>query len=311
MKIIVHSYPSAEENLAYEEWLFHAFDETILRLWINPRSVVVGKHQNAMAEANVPYCIQEGISVVRRISGGGTVYHDPGNINFSFFRPVDAEKMIDYERNLVLIQQALTTLGYPVAMNARHDLFLNAHKVSGNAQHLRRGRALHHGTILYDADRVTLGKAIKRSLGNYQDKSVKSVRSPIANLRSHLDLGTTEEFLTALAGALRFQAMEIFEAPTPSREELEALIDLRYSQEEWNYGYSPTFTMERSTELFSAFVEVERGGELRKFEVQSTSSSVSIVGQPTRFFPTDILGWTQKQAGLSDAQKDMLRSTLL
>lgn len=311
MKIIVHSYPTAEENLAYEEWLFHAFDEAILRLWVNPRAVIVGKHQNAMAEANVPYCLAENIPVVRRISGGGTVYHDPGNINFSFFRPVDAEKMIDYERNLKLIQGALHSIGYPVEMNARHDLFLDGHKVSGNAQHLRRGRALHHGTILYDADRSMLSKSIKRSSGTYIDKSVKSVRSPINNLKHHQSLGDTSAFLDALSQALTEQSITRIEAPLPDEGELEALIDLRYAKETWNYGYSPRYMMERSNDLFKAKVEVERSGEITVFDLVSRELGIQIDGRPSYFFPTNIIDWVHEQQGLSTEQQEMLLKTLL
>lgn len=309
MQIIVHSYPSAQANLAYEEWLFQRFEAPVLRIWTNPQSVVVGKHQNAMAEANVPYCMEEHIPIVRRISGGGTVYHDPGNVNFSFFRPVDADKMIDYERNLKHIQTALHALDYPVEMNARHDLFLNGHKVSGNAQHLRRGRALHHGTILYSAQREALSKSIRRGSGTYIDKSVKSVRSPIANLQEHRSLGKTEAFVEALVNVLKQQGMNTTTALTPETSELEALISTRYSEEAWNFGYSPSFTLYRKTASYTVNASIERGGIISSFEL--TGSGMIPTGQPALFFPSLIVQWIDEQVQLTPSLREDLKETLL
>lgn len=254
--------PTCAENLAYEEWYFAQFERETLRLWVNPRSVVVGKHQNALSECHFHFCRTHHIPIVRRISGGGTVYHDPGNVNFSFFRWVQKEKMIDYDRSLNMIHKALQSLGYPVEMNERHDLFLEGQKISGNAQHLKKGRSLHHGTLLYDADLDLLRSSIKRPSGVFEDKAVRSVRSPINNLRSYKDLGDTPSFLQKLHATLIELNFE--EAALPlEREALNDAIKERYDSDDWNFGYSPHYVFRNAYKAFTVELEVERGNHTK------------------------------------------------
>lgn len=259
MKILALSFATAEENLAFEEWYFEHFEEETLRIWRSPKSIVVGKHQNALAEVELNFCLENKIPVIRRISGGGTVYHDLGNINFSFFRFVEKEKMIDYVRNLDIIKETLVKLSFDVHMSARHDLFLGETKISGNAQHVKRGRALHHGTLLYDADLSALSSGIKRQKGAFVDRSVKSVRSPIANLIQHNNLGNTEEFQTKLISQLSasfgFKILDFEKIPDLDLE--------KYHKNEWNFGYSPNYTFEKKEGDWHAKLEVERGGKIK------------------------------------------------
>lgn len=266
MRLLDLSYPSAEENLAFEEWYFQHFEEETLRIWINPPSVISGKHQNVLAECNLHACRELKIPVLRRISGGGTVYHDPGNINFSFFRFVNRNKMIDYDRSLNLIQNVLIKLGFPVSMSARHDLFLGEHKVSGNAQHLRSGRVLHHGTILYDADLDHLRVAIKRTSGSFIDKGVKSVRSPIANLRAFKDLGSTENFKSKLMDAFHFEGL-LDLSIIPESSKIAELINTKYTQDQWNFGYSPTYDYSNEIGALNCKIKAARGGEILDIEI--------------------------------------------
>lgn len=276
MQIDILSLPKCALNLAYEEWYFARFEHESLRLWVNPKSVVVGKHQNAMAECHFHFCRTENIPVVRRISGGGTVYHDPGNVNFSFFRWVQKDKMIDYDRSLNLIHRALQEMGYPVVMNERHDLFLDGHKISGNAQHLKKGRSLHHGTILYDADLDALRLAIKRPSGKFEDKSVRSVRSPIANLRAYKDVGGTEAFIRLLHEALSSLGMvsKAFPCDEPA---LQDLMDEKYSLDRWNYGYSPHYVFTNRAAGLEIEMEVNRGGVIAEIKVYKDKRAMTEV----------------------------------
>ena len=221
------------------------------------------------------YCVKHGIPVLRRISGGGTVYHDRGNINFSFFRPADEKEPINYLQNLQIVQQALQELGYPVEINDRHDLVLEGFKISGNAQHVRKKRALHHGTLLYDADIEVLRQAIKRSSGEVLHKAVNSVRSRSRNLRSYLDLGPVpafvgklEEVLAAICGKPAF-------ASTPPSRALGELVENRYRQEAWNYGYGPAYILQRSLRIggntHQIQLEVARGGRINKCLISPAS----------------------------------------
>ncbi|NQV52999.1 MAG: lipoate--protein ligase [Flavobacteriales bacterium] len=268
--------PTCAENLAYEEWYFTQFEQESLRLWVNPHAVVVGKHQNALSECNFHFCHEHRIPIVRRISGGGTVYHDPGNVNFSFFRWVQKEKMIDYDRSLNMIHKALQTLGYPVEMNERHDLFLEGKKISGNAQHLKKGRSLHHGTLLYDADLNLLRSSIKRTSGVFEDKAVRSVRSPISNLRAYKDLGDTPAFLQKLHAALIDLDFEEGALPL-ERELLDVAIDERYDSDDWNFGYSPHYVFRNEHKTFTVALEVERGGIIQNAEIRHTGESMESI----------------------------------
>lgn len=266
MRLLLNSFDDPHENLAFEEQYFKSFDQDTLRLWINPKSVVCGKHQIALKECNIYYCDQRSIPVIRRLSGGGTVFHDPGNINFSFFKKLNAGNEIDYTKNLKVITSALNQLGFKVSISPRHDLFLNEFKVSGNAQHVSKGKALHHGTLLYDAKIKEMSPAIKRRSGTFTDKSVPSVRSKVMNLRDAKDVGNSSEFLRMLAGALS-KSMEI----DSSRYHVDkALLD-KYRKDEWNFGYGPKYVFKNELSDAEFSLTVDRGGIITGINSNSES----------------------------------------
>lgn len=265
MKILPLSFDRPELNLAFEDWYFEHFEEDTLRIWRNGPSVIVGKHQNALAECNLHFCRQQSLPVVRRISGGGTVYHDSGNLNFSFFRHADRERLIDYDTNLGVITGALHKLGYPVTVSERHDLFREQYKISGNAQHIRKGKALHHGTILYDANLSWLRSSIKRTSGTFEDKAVKSVRSPVANLRDLQDAGTAEDFELLLLDALYSAGYKNITIPVDDNA-LRILAGSKYTTPEWNFGYSPAYRYTNGSVHAGIVLDVERGGRIARAE---------------------------------------------
>jgi lipoate---protein ligase len=257
-----NSFSSPFENLAFEESYFQTFSEETLRLWRNPDSVVVGKHQNAMAESNFPFCRENNIPIIRRVSGGGTVFHDIGNINFSFYRFVNASSQVNYRTNLDIMVDLLRTIGYDVDVNERHDLTLNGFKISGNAQHVRKGRALHHGTILYDTNTERLNQAIKRKTGQFVDKAVKSVRSNVINLRTAHDNGISQNFFDMLVNSAKDKFDFI-----QSEHQIDPDILKKYSTDEWNFGYGPMYTFQNQENGHNLEMQVDRGSKISSIKL--------------------------------------------
>src|SRR5690554_4159748 len=168
--------------LAAEEYLMKKFTDDIFMLWQSDDTVVIGKHQNAMGEINYRYVHEQNITVARRISGGGTVFHDSGNLNFAYIKNVSSTSEISFTRFIQPITEALGSLGITATTSGRNDLLVDGKKVSGNAQHIFKNRVLHHGTLLFNSNLQTLGSSIKVIPGLYRDKAVQSNRSIVTNI---------------------------------------------------------------------------------------------------------------------------------
>lgn len=232
-------------NLAFEEHvLAHRREGEYLLLWQNDNAIVIGQNQNAEAEINRAFVEKHGIRVVRRTTGGGAVYHDLGNLNYSFITDIGDAERLTMERFTQPIVNALRALGLEAEASGRNDILVEGRKVSGTAQRLLNGRILHHGTLLFDADPGMVAGALRVDPEKFRSKSVKSVRSRIGNIRNFLktdmDLPAFWEYLkTALAG-------EGFVSGTLSAEELgaiEALKRDKYDTWDWNFGRSPQYDM--------------------------------------------------------------------
>ena len=165
-------------------------------IYRNEPSVIIGKHQNTLAEINHPYLNEHEIHLVRRLSGGGTVYHDMGNINFLFILSGEAGKLVDFKRFLLPVLTILQNMGLPVEYGGRNDLLIDGKKISGNAEHVFRNRILHHGTLLYSSDLTVLENVLRVSPGKYIDKAVRSVRSKVTNISDYLKSKMTVEKFT-------------------------------------------------------------------------------------------------------------------
>jgi len=231
-------------NLAMEEFLVKNYAENIFMLWQSQDCVVVGKHQNTIAEINFPFIENHHIKVARRLSGGGTVYHDAGNLNFTFIINGSEGKLVDFGKYTSQIVEFLNNLEVPARSNARHDITINGFKISGNAEHIFKKRVLHHGTLLFNSDLERLNNSINPSSGKYIDKAVQSVRSKVCNIHPYLKKKLTiSEFKEAL--------MEYFMQKSPfslpyiiCKEEMELIKKLRdekYASWEWIFGYSPKY----------------------------------------------------------------------
>ena len=254
-------------NLAVEEYVFDCLprDRMYVMLWQNDNAIIIGKHQNTLAEINESYVKERNIKVVRRLSGGGAVYHDLGNLNYTII--ADAlEDSLDFGRFCDIVIRALAKAGVSAERNGRNDMTIDGKKFSGNAQYVRNGRIMHHGTILFDSDMSVLAGALQVDPSKIQAKGIKSVRSRVTNVRPCLprDL-TLEQFRAFLLESI----LEEFpgEAYDLTQKDLSAIADSkkrRYDTWEWNFGASPACTAAKKQRFegcgsVEAYIRLDKG----------------------------------------------------
>ncbi|MDO5688679.1 MAG: lipoate--protein ligase [Tissierellia bacterium] len=239
-------------NLALEQYVFDDLDQdyAYFMLWQNDNAIIVGKHQNTAGEINAEYVKQSGIRVVRRLSGGGAVYHDMGNLNYTFIDDNPADEF-DFSRFCEPVIKALGSLGVDAKLSGRNDMTIEEKKFSGNASYKKKGRIMQHGTMMFDSNLEVLSNALKVSKDKLASKGVKSVRSRVTNIKPHVkeDLGV-QDFIHALRDFM-FQENEMEEyVLTPEDiQAVDALRDERYGKWEWNYGQSPEYTVQKEKRI--------------------------------------------------------------
>ncbi len=245
--------------LAAEEYLLKNFGEDIFMLWQSNDTIVVGKHQCAMGEINYPYVRKNNITVARRISGGGTVFHDAGNVNFAFIKNVDNPAEISFKKFTRPIIDSLSRLDIKVINSGRNDLLVEGKKISGNAEHIFKNRVLHHGTLLFNSDLENLGNAIKVVPGKYKTKAVQSNRSEVANISGFLKFPLSlEEFISLLFEVqLEDPENRFNELSEKDVDRIEQLAGEKFRTWEWNFGYSPKYTFRNETEIDGKKLEIE------------------------------------------------------
>ena len=254
-------------NIAAEEYLLKNFTEDFFVLYQNEPSIIVGKHQNTLNEINYSFVKENNIPVIRRLSGGGTVYHDLGNLNFAFFKNTENDKnTVDFKKHTEPIIKALNQLGVNAKFEGHNDIRVNGLKVSGNAEHVFKKRVLHHGTLLFSSDLTVLNKSINAPVNKFIDKAVKSVRSNVANIQDFIDKKfSIDEFKKKLVQVVysEFNDVMPFTFNTADLLEIQRLIEEKYSTWYWNYGYSPDYNyvskITIDNVLAELFLEVEKG----------------------------------------------------
>jgi lipoate-protein ligase A len=263
MLIIKNPSTNPYFNLAAEEYLLKQFDEDIFTLWRNENAIIVGKHQNTLAEINVEHVEANKVNVVRRLSGGGAVFHDLGNINFTFISNAKegADIKIDFKFFTMPIIEVLKEMGINAEFSGRNDLLIEGQKFSGNAEHIyhQKKRTLHHGTLLFASEIADLSAALKVNPLKFQDKAVKSFRSRVTNISSHLkEPLTVIEFYEKVVDYIskRYEDVKFYTYTPEDIAAIEALVESKYKTWEWNFGYSPKYAFQKMIKTEGGNIEI-------------------------------------------------------
>lgn len=265
MRYIYNSSTDPYFNLAAEEYALENFKDDVFMLWVNRDVIVVGRNQNTLAEINADFVRREGIAVVRRLTGGGAVFHDKGNLNFTFIRDSKSE-FSDFARFAAPIIGALREIGVNAELSGRNDLTIDGKKFSGNAQCVYKDRLLHHGTLMLNITLDRLAAALKVDPEKIESKAVKSVRSRVTNINEHLKTPLEiPRFIQIIADYMKRTRPDFYEYALTDADivGINRLADEKYRTWEWNYGQSPKYNFRKKLRLSSggmeALVQVEEG----------------------------------------------------
>lgn len=267
-------------NLAMEEYIFEKFKEDeVFMLWINEPSVVIGKHQNLIEELNMKYCFDNNIKIARRLSGGGTVVHDFGNLNYTYITNTTGDTALDFKEFLKPMYKALLNLKINANISPRNDFRVEEKKICGHSQFMRKKRVLHHGCILFDSNLNNLRNALNVENKKIISKSAKSVKSSVANLKeiSKLDYEISD-FLEKLKNEI-LKTQENFEIYELTKEDIlniDKIKSEKYVTKDWIYGQSPkcTFFLDEERDYT---VEIE-GGRIEKINMGYDNKFDSLIG---------------------------------
>lgn len=265
MKYIVSKTNDTHFNMAMEEYCFKKMlnEEEIFILWINQPSIIIGKHQNAIEEINSEYVRENNICVARRVSGGGAVYHDLNNLNYTIISSKVEKEAFDFKTFSQPVINVLKKLGVEANFTGRNDIEIDSKKICGNAQAYFNGRMMHHGCLLFNVDLSVLAKALKVSKDKIESKGVKSVRSRVTNILNELpEKITIETFMNMILDEMK-ETNKDFTEYIFSDEEMKEITDARNAKQatwDWVYGKSPDYNIRRDvkypTGKITAYVDV-------------------------------------------------------
>lgn len=277
MKYIVNTSNDPAYNVALEAYAFQKLTDIdeIFILWINEPAIIIGRHQNTIQEINKEFIDKNGIHVVRRLSGGGAVYHDLNNLNYTIISNNTQEGAFDFQTFSKPVIDTLAKLGVKAEFTGRNDLEINGQKFAGNAQAYYKGRMMHHGCLLFDVDMSVLGQALKVSKDKIESKGIKSVRARVTNIVDHLsDKITVQEFSDAILAQVKEEYPEMDEYVLSDAElsEIQAMRDNQFATWDWTYGKAPEYTIERGVRYPAGKITTYANVE------NSTIKSVKIFG---------------------------------
>ncbi|MER2262499.1 MAG: lipoate--protein ligase [Psychrobacillus sp.] len=249
-------------NLAIEEYALNTMDvekDSFLLFYINQPSIIIGRNQNTIEEINTDFVEQNGIIPVRRLSGGGAVYHDLGNLNFSFLTKDDGDSFRNFKKFTQPVVDALKKMGVDAELSGRNDILAGGKKISGNAQFSTRGRMFSHGTLMFDTEIDAVVSALKVKKDKIESKGIKSIRSRVTNIVDLLDEPMTiEEFRLAILSSIfgGEDKVQYWELTEEDWANIHKLSEERYQKWEWNYGKSPKFNIQHSHRFPTGSVDV-------------------------------------------------------
>ena len=251
MKFVINHITDAQWNMAHDEFLLEGLEDTVFCLWQNAPSVIIGLNQSVQAEVNLPYLKENGIMLARRVTGGGAVYHDLQNLNYTFAGPTE---IID--RHYDTMSDALRRLGAPARRSGRNDILVDGRKCSGYAKRLSKNRTIIHGTLMWDVDLEPLGKALAVPGSKLQASGIASVPSRVANLKDFLpQFGDIHAFRSALHQMLAGTDGELV-LTAQQKARIDRMADEKFRSWDWIYGHSPSASFQSSKKYPCGTIEV-------------------------------------------------------
>ena len=259
MRYIKNPSTNPYYNMAFDEYCLESLpmDEPVFYLWQNRPAVIVGFNQEVNTEVNLDYLKENGIDLVRRVTGGGAVFHDLGNLNYTIVgRSEDLER--DYPEYASIMAKALQSLGVPATLSGRNDILVEGRKVSGFAKRVCKNRLMVHGTLMYNVDVDVLTKVLNPSNTKLQSKGIASVRSRVANLCDYLpEIPNIQTFSNRLEEILSCNNADTeYQLSDTDLTNIQLLTDKKFATWEWNYGRSPKATLTHSSRLACGTVEI-------------------------------------------------------
>ena len=284
-------------NIAAEEYVLRNIQDDVVMLWSSLPSIVVGKHQNTFNEINYPFILKNNIPVIRRISGGGTVYHDEGNINYSVITSEERkERFIDFHKFTAPIIQFLSGLGIEAQFEGKNNLTIQGKKFSGNSAHVFKNRVMHHGTILFNSKLDIINEAIHPGKLQIEDKAVQSVRASVGNISEFLAKQFDHSlFKVKLEKYLikYHNISDIYEFINEDNSAILELVDSKYKTWEWNYGYSPGFSLTNILDDLTISLKV-KNGKIEKLDINNINDD------NVRFDITRLIGINYRKEALHE-----------
>ena len=297
-------------NLAMEEYILRNMDiekDDYLLFFINQPSVIVGKNQNTIEEINTDYVEDNDILVVRRLSGGGAVYHDLNNLNFSFLTKDDGNSFHNYKKFTQPVVDALAKLGVNAELSGRNDILAEGRKVSGNAQYATKGRMFSHGTLLFKTDIDAVVNSLKVKKDKIESKGIKSVRSRVGNISDYLkEPLTVEQFRMEILKSIfgGEENIQYYELTDEDWEKINQISKERYQTWEWNYGKSPRFNIQKSHRFPSGSVDIRlevNKGLIEEVKIFGDFFGVGDVDEIEKL----LIGTKYERASIGEALGDM------